>query len=596
MEVPFAQGPVGRTNYSQTLPLAPGEVVLTFDDGPMPRRTPAVLNALRAECVKATFFVVGTMVAAYPDILRRTAAEGHTIATHTWSHAYLNRTSSEITQRDQINGGLLAARAVLGNANPSLSPFFRYPGLGNTRALDRYVGEQHLIPFSIDIDSEDWKRNTPAQVIDRVMGRLDALGRGIILLHDIQPRTVAILPELLRQLKANGYRVVHVTAAPEDTRLALNAAEPLRSQRMQVALGRLDQQQAVRLAARETGFGPSSVSATAGADRNTMGRPPILQVASAELDGPVLTRALWGDTPVREPMILRGSLEGMEAAPSPISAPVVPAATGSRREGASGTAAGSGRETAGSAPLGTTPPRPATEQAVKPLIAMVSEVQPRSYPPATAPVALMSAAWIDPPGRPSAVQGMPPTTPHSVGSTAGVAPVLRSSTSARSAPLAAAITSSPGAMAPTVTPSPAPVLTAAHETRSMPPATSALRANTAIASAPAPRSTVVTPVSTSPEPLRSALGDAHLTIAASADPHSPAPRANPASSRVPSSPSSGREAVPGLVHAIAGLPVARSTAPQTENSPSGGARAHGFVVLAVVPGGGPGFQEITLQR
>ncbi|MEE7471138.1 cell division protein FtsK [Methylorubrum populi] len=75
-------------------------------------------------------------------------------------------------------------------------------------------GEQHLIPFSIDIDSEDWKRNTPAQVIDRVMGRLDALGRGIILLHDIQPRTVAILPELLRQLKAARPPAPPVAAQP----------------------------------------------------------------------------------------------------------------------------------------------------------------------------------------------------------------------------------------------------------------------------------------------------------------------------------------------------------------------------------------------
>ena len=592
LEVPFAQGPVGRTNYSQTLPLAPGEVVLTFDDGPMPRRTPAVLDALRAECVKATFFVVGTMVAAYPDILRRTAAEGHTIATHTWSHAYLNRTSSEVTQRDQINGGLLAARAVLGNANPSLSPFFRYPGLGNTRALDRYVSEQHLIPFSIDVDSEDWKRNTPAQVIDRVMGRLDALGRGIILLHDIQPRTVAILPELLRQLKANGYRVVHVTAAPEDTRLALNAAEPLRSQRMQVALGRLDQQQAVRLAARETGFDPSSIPPTAGVATSTMGRPPNLQVASAELDGPVLTQTLPRDTPVRAPISPRGSLGGMMV-PSPISAPVLSVAAGSGREGLSGAAAGSGRGTAGSTSLGTVQSQPATIQAELRLASVASEAQLRSYPPATAPTVRMSATWVDPPERAPAVRGKPPTTPPSA------APELRLSTSARSAPLALTTAPSPVALEPAPTSRPAPVLIAALEPAPMPLATAAMLVQSSASSTTMPQSKTVTSVPTASSRPRSSIPDALLTtasIAANADRQTPEPRAHPASSRVPPAPTAGSEAVPDTARTGDGLAVARPAASPTEAPPAAEARPRGFVVLAVAPGAGAGFREITLQR
>ncbi len=131
LEVPFTQGPVGRASYGRTLPLERGEVVLTFDDGPLPRRTNAVLAALKAECVKATFFVVGSMVAQFPDTLRRTAAEGHTIATHTWSHRYLNRVRSEAVRRDQINGGLEAARTVLADDEaPALSPFFRFPASG----------------------------------------------------------------------------------------------------------------------------------------------------------------------------------------------------------------------------------------------------------------------------------------------------------------------------------------------------------------------------------------------------------------------------------------------------------------------------------
>lgn len=287
LEVPFSQGPVGRASYRQTLPLEPGEVVLTFDDGPMPRRTPAVLEALRAECVKATFFVVGTMVAEFPDILRRTAADGHTIATHTWSHAYLNRQRSHAVQRDQINGGLVAARAVLGRADPALSPFFRYPGLGHTRALDGYVAAQRLIPFSIDVDGDDWRRITPEQVVERVMSRLDARGKGIVLLHDIQPRTVAILPELLRRLKAKNYRIVHVVPAPEDTRLALDAVEAPRARRIRLALNRLENREALRVAEAQGRFGPVATAVAVSAEPT---RP--VRVASADDAAPALRPGL----------------------------------------------------------------------------------------------------------------------------------------------------------------------------------------------------------------------------------------------------------------------------------------------------------------
>ncbi|WP_245291919.1 polysaccharide deacetylase family protein [Methylobacterium tarhaniae] len=251
LEVPFTQGPVGRASYRRALPLERGEVVLTFDDGPLPRRTHAVLDALKAECVKATFFVVGRMVAQFPDTLRRTAAEGHTIATHTWSHLYLNRVRSPEVRRDQINGGLEAARAVLAEGEPALSPFFRFPGLGHGPALDRAAMAQGLVPFSVDVDGDDWKTITPAALLRRVLTRLDAAGRGIVLLHDIQPRTVAILPDLLRQLKVRGYRIVHVVPAQGDTRAALAALNPAQGKRIRLALDRLGARMAaLRVAAR----------------------------------------------------------------------------------------------------------------------------------------------------------------------------------------------------------------------------------------------------------------------------------------------------------------------------------------------------------
>ena len=247
MKVSAAEGPLGLFNYKKSLDLADREVVLTFDDGPMARRTPAVLEALSAECVKATFFVVGSMVAQNPDLLRATAAQGHTIGTHTWSHAYLNRVRSQARKSHQIAGGLQAANIVLGeDLRDRLSPLFRFPGLGRNRALDRFVAQNGLISMSIDVDSQDWKRNqTPAQVMERTLARLDARGKGIVLMHDIQPRTVAMLPEFLRALKAKGYKVVHVTADAAETQVALaNLSEP-QTRTFQVVMARTKQKMQV---------------------------------------------------------------------------------------------------------------------------------------------------------------------------------------------------------------------------------------------------------------------------------------------------------------------------------------------------------------
>lgn len=238
--VPASHGHVGDISYRRSLPLARGEVVLTFDDGPMPGRTAAVLDALKRDCVKATFFVVGTMVARTPSLLRRIAEDGHTVASHTWSHGYLNRMRGTLRQRDQIGGGILATSAALGPDHASLAPFFRFPGLGRTTALDRYVAEKNLISMSADIVGDDWHRIGSAAVLDRVMRRLEARGRGIILLHDIHARTVDMLPALLTRLREGGYRVVHLVSAPRDMERTLALVDPPQNARIRLALGRLD--------------------------------------------------------------------------------------------------------------------------------------------------------------------------------------------------------------------------------------------------------------------------------------------------------------------------------------------------------------------
>jgi peptidoglycan/xylan/chitin deacetylase (PgdA/CDA1 family) len=201
----------GFEHFKQLDFLRDKEVVLTFDDGPWPVNTPAVLKALADECTKGLFFPIGKHATYHPEILKQVAAAGQTIGSHTWSHATL--TAKGVTDqaaKDEIEKGFSAVRWALG-APPS--PFFRFPALQHPPAMVTYLGERNIGIWSCDIDSFDFRRaSTPDKVIATVMGKLDKLGKGIILMHDFQKHTADALPTLLRRLKAGGYKVVQIKA------------------------------------------------------------------------------------------------------------------------------------------------------------------------------------------------------------------------------------------------------------------------------------------------------------------------------------------------------------------------------------------------
>ena len=188
--------------------LRANEVVLTFDDGPWPKNTPAVLEALAAHCLKATFFPIGEHAMWHPEILKQVAAAGHTIGTHTWSHPDLTK-KSFAEAKDEIEKGVSAVHAAVGGPT---APFFRFPDLRHPPQMVTYLGGRNIAIFSTDIDSFDFKLRKPEQVINSVMAKLATHGKGIILMHDFQRATAEALPELLTQLKAKGYRVVHMQA------------------------------------------------------------------------------------------------------------------------------------------------------------------------------------------------------------------------------------------------------------------------------------------------------------------------------------------------------------------------------------------------
>ena len=188
--------------------LSEHEVVLTFDDGPWPGNTPAVLKALADQCTKALFFPIGKHAMWHPEILKQVAAAGHTIGSHTWSHADLSKLTID-QAKEEFERGVSTMRAALGEPGAS---FFRFPALRAPPEMVSYLGTRNIGIFSTDMDSFDFKIRKPEQVVTSVMTKLKKRGKGIVLLHDFQHSTSLALPELLAQLKADGYKVVQVKA------------------------------------------------------------------------------------------------------------------------------------------------------------------------------------------------------------------------------------------------------------------------------------------------------------------------------------------------------------------------------------------------
>lgn len=208
LEVDTTGGPlIGSLQYDQTLDLGPKEVVLTFDDGPHPKNTVRILKALDQECVKATFFPVGVWAKHVPHILQMVADRGHTIGAHTWSHPSSLARLSFGAARNQIERGFKAVSEIVG---APIAPFFRFPGLNDSRALNAYASKRNYAVFSCDIGTDDWRGIGADAILQRTLARLERRGSGIILFHDTRSTTADVIPALLQALKEGGYKIVHL--------------------------------------------------------------------------------------------------------------------------------------------------------------------------------------------------------------------------------------------------------------------------------------------------------------------------------------------------------------------------------------------------
>ena len=204
---------VGLKTYPATLPLADHEVVLTFDDGPLPATTGPILDILKRECVRATFFLIGRNAEANSQLVRREIAEGHSVGHHSYSHPAITlRGLGETAAIADIDRGLKADdRAAYGNAEHGpRTAFFRFPGFADTKPTLQWLAARNIAVFGADLWASDWDPMTASIQLQLTLGRLEKAGRGMILFHDTRAQTVAMLPAFLRELKMRGFHVVHI--------------------------------------------------------------------------------------------------------------------------------------------------------------------------------------------------------------------------------------------------------------------------------------------------------------------------------------------------------------------------------------------------
>ncbi|MPZ37385.1 MAG: polysaccharide deacetylase family protein [Rhizobiales bacterium] len=216
---------VGRAQYGKTLRLNRREVVLTFDNGPSFPYTEVILRTLAEECVKATFFALGSNVVEDPEQIQRIAQEGHSIGTQTFNHVSLAKLPFAAA-RKEIDEGIKAVDNALQGAKRG--PFFRAPMLQLSPQVTRYIASLGMMVWSNDVDSRDWSGSSEEQIVARIMSGLEKAGRGIVVMQDIQPATARALPLLLEQLKRRKFRIVHVVANHPPAKSSTTPAKPRR--------------------------------------------------------------------------------------------------------------------------------------------------------------------------------------------------------------------------------------------------------------------------------------------------------------------------------------------------------------------------------
>ncbi len=185
-------------------------LAFTFDDGPHKTLTPKLLDILKDQDVLVNFFVVGQRVNSSPQILKDTHAEGHLIGNHSMTHADLRKLSYK-SATAEIDDNFTLITKTLGQ----YLPFFRFPYGASTKQLREYLSHFSRVEFFWNVDTLDWKYKDPDVLYKYTLQQIDELQHGSVLMHDVQPQTIAALPYIFKALRENGYSPVIIRPTPD---------------------------------------------------------------------------------------------------------------------------------------------------------------------------------------------------------------------------------------------------------------------------------------------------------------------------------------------------------------------------------------------
>ena len=212
----------GGMQYRRTPGLGPKDIALTIDDGPNPQVTPLVLQILAKHCLKVTYFLVGWYAHAYPELVRQEAAAGHFIGTHTFSHPDNLRRLTAAQAEAEITQGFEAAQGALASGTPAekaqLTPFFRFPGLNDTKELSQWLAQRRIAVVGADFGANDWLNISPAAIEHRALLEAADTHGGILILHDSHMHTAEALDDLITSFEQEGYRFVQLVPSPDAMR------------------------------------------------------------------------------------------------------------------------------------------------------------------------------------------------------------------------------------------------------------------------------------------------------------------------------------------------------------------------------------------
>ena len=216
---PGAAAAYGGMQYRRTPGLGPKDIALTIDDGPNPQVTPLVLAILARHCLKTTYFLVGWYAHAYPDLVRQEAAAGHFIGAHTFNHPDNLRRLTVQQAEAEIAQGFEAAQQALASGTPAekaqLAPFFRFPGLNDTKELSQWLAARRIAVVGADFGANDWMNISPEGIEHRAQVEAAQAHGGILILHDSHRRTAEALDDLITSFEQQGYRFVQLVPAPD---------------------------------------------------------------------------------------------------------------------------------------------------------------------------------------------------------------------------------------------------------------------------------------------------------------------------------------------------------------------------------------------